>query len=167
MKLPLFVYGSMRDEEVRAVVLGRSAPAVRIEPASMPGVATALVPGESYPYLVSAEGKSAEGALIHGLDEMGLDRVLFFESDEYAFVECEVVRAGGERVAAVYLGGVSIPQTPVVATWSFEQWQAREKTRFLAMTREFMALWGHGTRDEAEAVWQRLLRERPAQGRER
>ena len=155
MTLPLFVYGSMRDEEVRTLVLGR-----------MPGVAAALVPGESYPYLVSLEGARAAGELIYGLDERCLDRILFFEGDEYAFVECEVERAGGDRVAAMHFGGVAIPESPVV-TWSFEQWQMSQKARFVSMTRRYMALWGRATRAQAEVAWQDLLREYPENGRER
>ena len=58
MNLPLFVYGSMRDVEVRSLVLGRTPPAFRTEPAWMPGVAAAVVPGESYPYLVSVGGRA-------------------------------------------------------------------------------------------------------------
>ena len=167
MNLPLFVYGSMRDEDVRALVLGRAPPAaVRTEPAWMPGAAVALVPGESYPHLVSAEGARAPGDLVHGLEVGSLDRILFFEGDEYAFVECVVERAGGERVAAMHFRGVAIPEAPVVP-WSLEQWQSKEKPRFLAMTREYMALWRRATRAEAEARWQRLLREHSANGGER
>ena len=167
MNLPLFVYGSMRDEDVRALVLGRAPPAaVRTEPAWMPGTAVALVPGESYPHLVSAEGARAPGDLVHGLEVGSLDRILFFEGDEYAFVECVVERAGGERVAAMHFRGVAIPEAPVVP-WSLEQWQSKEKPRFLAMTREYMALWRRATRAEAEARWQRLLREHSANGGER
>ena len=88
-----------------------------------------------------------------------------FENDEYAFVECDVERADGERIVAMHFGGVAIPEAPVVA-WSLEQWQAREKARFLSMTREYMAMWRRATRDEAEALWQRMLRERPANGSE-
>ena len=156
MKPPLFVYGSMRDEEVLALVLGRAPPAIRTEPAWMPGAAVALVPGESYPYLVAADGARAPGELVHGLDERCLDRILFFEGDEYAFAECVVERAGGERVAAMHFGGVAIPEGPVVP-WSLEAWQAKEKPRFLSMTREYMTLWRRATRAQAEALWQRLI----------
>ena len=163
MKLPLFVYGTMRDEDVRALVLGRAPPAPRAEPAWMPGVAAAVVPGESYPYLVSVDGARAAGELIRGLDERCLDRILFFEGDEYAFVECVVERASGERVAAIHFGGLAIPEAPVV-TWSLKQWQAQEKSRFLSMIHEYMALWRRSTRVQAEAQWQRLLREHAAKG---
>ena len=163
MNLPLFVYGSMRDEDVRALVLGRTPPAVRAEPAWMPGAAAVRVPGESYPWLVPAEGARVPGELLHGLDERCLDRILFFEGDEYAFVECLVERAGGGRAAAVHFGGAGIPEGPAVE-WSLEQWQAREKPRFLSMTREYMELWQRATRAQAEAFWQRLLDERAGDG---
>ena len=163
MKLPLFVYGTMRDEDVRPLVLGCAPSAVRAEPAWMPGAAAALVPGESYPYLVSVDGARVAGELIHGLDERCLDRILFFEGEEYAFVECVVERASGERVAAMHFGGRAIPEAPVVM-WSLKQWQAQEKSRFLSMTREYMALWRRSTRVQAEAQWQRLLREHAAKG---
>lgn len=163
MKLPLFVYGTMRDADVRALVLGRAAPAARVEPAWIPGVAAALVPGESYPYLVSVDGARVAGELICGLDERCLDRILFFEGDEYVFVECVVERASGERVAAMHFGGLAIPEAPVV-TWSLDQWRAQEKSRFLSMTHEYMALWRRSTRVQAETQWQRLLREHAAKG---
>ena len=163
MNLPLFVYGSMRDEDVRALVLGRASPAARTEPAWMPGVAAVRVPEESYPYLVSSDCARVPGELIHGLDGEDVDRILFFEGDEYGFTESVVERTGGERVAAMHFGGVAIPEGPVVP-WSLERWQAREKPRFLSMTREYMALWGRATQAQAEALWQRLLREHPVDG---
>ena len=166
MNLPLFVYGSMRDADVRAVVLGRDRPDIRTESAWMPDAAVALVPGESYPHLVSANDARAPGELIHGLDEPCLDRILFFEGDEYACVECTVERAGGERIAAMHFGGVAIPEAPLVP-WSLEQWQEREKAGFLSMTREYMAVWRRATRAEAEALWQRLLCGHAASGDER
>ena len=165
MTLPLFVYGSMRDADVRALVLGPGCPEVRAEPAWMPGAAAALVPGESYPYLVLVEGARAPGEVLYGLDEACLDRIHFFESDEYAIAECEVEGTDGDRIAAMHFGGVAIPQAPIVP-WSLAQWQATEKTRFLAMTREYMTMWQHATPDEAEALWQRMLRERSADGTE-
>ena len=166
MNLPLFVYGSMRDEDVLALVLGRNHPEIRIEPAWMPDAAVALVPGESYPYLVSVEGTRVPGEVIHGLDERCLERILFFEGEEYAFVECIVERPGGERIGAMHFGGIAIPEGPVVP-WSLDQWRAREKTRFLSMTREYMATWRRAARFEAEVLWQRLLLEHSANGGER
>ena len=156
MILPLFVYGSMRDADVRALVLGSDDSEVRTEPAWMPGVTAARVPGESYPYLVPTEGARVPGEVLYGLGETGLDRIHFFEGDEYALVKCEVERASGERLAAVHFAGVEIPPAPVVV-WSLERWRASEKARFLAMAREYMAGWRRGTRAEAEALWQRML----------
>ena len=158
MTPPLFVYGSMRDADVRTLVLGPDCAGVRTEPAWMPGAAAARVPGESYPYLVAVEGGCVPGEVLHGLDETCLDRIHFFEGDEYAFVECVVERAGGERIAAMHFGGAEIAEGPVVP-WSLERWQASEKARFLAMAREYMAGWRRGTRAEAEALWQRMVRE--------
>ena len=158
MDLPLFVYGTMRDEDVLAAVLGRVPAGVRTEAAWMPGFAAARVPGESYPYLVPADGARASGTLVRGLDDEGLDRIRFFEGEEYEPVQCTVERAEGPRVAAMCFAGVSIPGSSSVA-WSLERWQAEEKPRFLAMTREFMALWHRAPAERAEALWRRLLRE--------
>ena len=166
MNLPLFVYGSMRDADVLALVLGSDRPEVRTEPAWMPGAFAARVPGESYPHLVPTEGARAPGEVLYGLGETCMDRIRFFEGDEYALVECEVERASGERIAAVHFGGVAIPPAPAVA-WSLEQWQASEKARFLAMVRKYMAGWRRGTRAEAEALWQRMLGEGPPNDGER
>ena len=166
MSLPLFVYGSMRDVDVRVLVLGLDRPEIRTEPAWMPGVTAARVPGESYPYLVPSEGAWAPGEVLYGLDETCLDRIRFFEGDEYTLLPCEVERVSGERIAATHFVAVAIPSAPVVA-WSLDRWQASEKARFLSMARKYMAGWRHGTRTEAEALWQRMLREGSANDGER
>ena len=105
MTQPLFVYGSMRDDDVRALVLGCAHREVRAEPAWMRDAAVAQVPGESYPYLVSVEGAHAPGEVLYGLDETGLDRIHFFEGDEYAFMGCDVERSGSGRIGAMHFGG--------------------------------------------------------------
>ena len=117
MNLPLFVYGSMRDEGCpRARPRPRSARGPyrsRVDA----GVAAVRVPEESYPYLVSSDCARVPGELVHGLDAEDLDRILFFEGDEYGFVESVVERAGGERVAAMHFGGVAMRRAgrPMVA----------------------------------------------------
>lgn len=69
MTLPLFVYGSLRDPQVRAHVLGERADLSTI-PAILHGYARQLMPSFDYPFIVPAKPDDrVEGEIILGLTE--------------------------------------------------------------------------------------------------
>ncbi|WP_231471263.1 gamma-glutamylcyclotransferase family protein [Thioalkalivibrio sp. HK1] len=154
MNAPLFIYGSIRDKDVQDLVLGEeAAQALFIEEAWMPDAVLARVPDECYPYLSPRAGERVRGELIHGLDRETLERIVYFEGDEYVLSECIVERRSGEAVPAMYFEGAAIVDGPF-QEWSFDTWQAQEKKRFLTMCRAYMDLWHRGRSiAQAETLW--------------
>lgn len=153
---PLFFYGTLRDLDVLGTVLGRRVPASRLEPARLPGHRVARVPDESYPVLVVAAGDAAEGVVFDdfaGAEDM--ERILFFESFEYAPMQRTVIaEQRGSVQAQVFAEAQMLPGA--AEPWSLEHWQRRHKPRFLEMTRRYMALFGEATLEEADALWEEL-----------
>ncbi|MBF2759111.1 MAG: tRNA (guanosine(46)-N7)-methyltransferase TrmB [Ectothiorhodospiraceae bacterium AqS1] len=156
MNAPLFIYGSIRDEDVRALVLGDAVRGISIEEAWMPDAALARVPGECYPYLSPLSPRSGQrvrGDLIHGLDQRTIERIVYFEGDEYVLSECIVEDKDGKPVQAMYFEAVSIADGPF-DPWSFDGWQAHDKMRFMRICRAYMELWHQGKSvAQAEALW--------------
>lgn len=154
---PLFVYGTMLDYDVAEIVLGRALDSARVSHAWLDGYRVVRIRDDTYPMLIEAAGEQVGGALIHDLDPVELDRIHFFESYEYDLVGCTVrVPDRGYRRAARFGAAEAPPRQP--EPWSLEWWQAACKERFLRYARGFMAFYGRGTLDQAEAHWLELER---------
>ncbi|HYU19764.1 MAG TPA: gamma-glutamylcyclotransferase family protein [Chloroflexota bacterium] len=88
--MPLFVYGTLLDPEVRAFVLGRR-PDLETLRARLPGYRRSTESGFGYPFLVRAEEDAVDGMLIVGLTEA--DYALLDEYEDIGDATYERVRA--------------------------------------------------------------------------
>lgn len=127
----LFVYGTLRDPDILAAVIGRNPAAV--EPAALVGYRAAVYPGRTYPGLAAAPGARAAGLLLTGLDARELALLDAFEAEEYRRAAVTVATAEGDRAAEVYLPVV--PIAPDAADWTLDEWAARHKAGMLANAR--------------------------------
>ena len=136
--LPLFAYGTLRDPDVLARVLGHAVAADRTRAAVAPDSQVVFFPGRTYPALRQARGSSAPGTLIDGLGDEDLQALDALEGDEYRRGQIEVLSGGALEAAAVYW-----PATPIEAgaEWRFADWQLRHKTAFLAAETDDTATW--------------------------
>lgn len=125
---PLFVYGTLRDRDLLAAVLGRRPDARTIAPALAPGYRVVFYPGRLYPALVAAPGGGAEGEIVLGLGRFDLRVLDAFES-EYRRAIVPVLVEGEMHEADCYL-----PAEPVNRDgepWSLLHWQAEHKAAVL------------------------------------
>ena len=141
---PLFVYGTLRDPDVRRLVLGRPVEPADALPATAPGLAAVFYPGRTYPALVAVPDGAAPGTLLTGLSPADLAVLDAFEGPEYARRPVEVIVNGGPRAADVYW-----PATGIAADaprWRLAEWVSRHKAAFLAAeTRNLAELRQHLT----------------------
>jgi gamma-glutamylcyclotransferase (GGCT)/AIG2-like uncharacterized protein YtfP len=128
MTAPLFVYGTLRDPELLAAVLGRAIRPGEAEPAIAPGFRATFYPGRTYPALIRAPGGSADGLLLLALSRFELDLLDAFEGEEYRRAIVPVIMDQELHEASAYL-----PAIPVVGDdpWQLEVWQAEHKSRVL------------------------------------
>ena len=78
----LFAYGTLRDPDVLARVLGHPAPAAAA-PAVAPDCQVVFFPCRTYQALRQSPGAGAPGTLIEGLSDVDLLALDAFEGDEY------------------------------------------------------------------------------------
>lgn len=148
---PVFFYGSLRDPEMLALVLGHPVEPSRLEPAVAENHATLRLIDEDYPLLAPAPGRRAAGVLLYGLTEAELDRIRFFEEEEYALAPITVRTARGP-VEALHLGGTAKPRASSV-DWDFAAWCREHRPAALEATREYMAHYGRLSAAELDAIW--------------
>ena len=108
-----FLYGTLRDEELREIVFGE---AVAAEPALLPGFAVRSARDGDWPTIEPAPAAEAEGLLTDGLSEAAAAR---FDWYERAFgYRAETVDVSGTE-ALIYRGAESASDAP----WRLSDWQ--------------------------------------------
>ena len=151
--LPLFCFGSLMDWDVLTVVLGCFPTELSMVPAQLPGHRVAKLPHESYPMLVADEDRQAPGQLLIGLTESQLDRVIFFEGEEYQLSPCVVTLDNGSQQNALFFSEGIMP-TPEMGDWDFHQWRNAHKDHLLRQSAAYMAYYGKMSAQEADYYWQ-------------
>lgn len=138
-RVPLAVYGTLLDADVRRLVLGRCSGHAAV----LHGWERVYVAGEVYPGIRQRQGASVSVMVFQGLDRSALARADAFEGREYVRkllpVSFDDDGAAGE--AMVYVPTAAVRLTDRV--WCYDwAWRCRHRRGFLAMTRVAMAGWG-------------------------
>jgi gamma-glutamylcyclotransferase (GGCT)/AIG2-like uncharacterized protein YtfP len=142
--LPLFLYGTLRDPDILATVLGRTVSDRNLVAATAPDCAAVYFPDRFYPALVQRTGSAAPGLLLTGATTDDLAALDAFEGDEYWRGPITVTTADGALLADAYLPTLAIPAD--AAPWTLEDWTRDHKAQMLA-----------GELATAEQLRQRLL----------
>lgn len=126
---PLFLYGTLRDPDILAAVLGRAVPAADLVAASAPDCAAVYFPDRVYPALVPRRGAAAPGLLLQvtAADRMALDA---FEGKEYRRGPLQVESGLGPVAAEVYWPAIAIAAG--APDWTLERWAGEHKRQVLA-----------------------------------
>ena len=153
MTLPLFCFGSLMDRDVLRCVVGDNESLVQMRPAFIAGYFKARLPHETYPMLVPEAEREAPGQLLYGLNKEDLDRIVFFEGEEYELSPCKVRVADNEWVDALFFDEGIMPP-PETAEWDFEEWKSKYKPFMLRQTDYYMSFYGKLSAPEADVYWQ-------------
>lgn len=129
MDIPLFVYGTLCDAELRRAVMGRTLPAEAF-PATAPGFRIVRYPGRPYPALMPAADARADGLVLTGLANPELERLDAYEGDEYRRELIRVTGTNGPFEAFTYLPTLPVPADAPL--WHLDDWRARHKASALA-----------------------------------
>ena len=158
---PLFVFGSMLDEDVLRVVLDRPLAAAHRQPARLDGFRRLRLPDESYPVLVVSRGGAVRGDLLWGLSSLDHARIAFYESEEYGLADCRVRALDSDVLieASFYAEGITMPGAS--APWELDWWRTHHKTNYLVKIARYMELFGVADIEEAERLWTSLSNEVP------
>ncbi len=129
MDRPLFLYGTLRDPDLLAAVIGRQIDWRNVLTAVAPGHTTIYYDTRVYPALIPAPGRRAAGLLILGLSAVDLHLIDAFEGAEYRHAILPVIVEDELHEADVYLPTMLLGTT--ARAWSLEIWQHEHKGEVL------------------------------------
>lgn len=125
-----FFYGTLRDPEVRARVLGAVTARVALVPATAPGWRALYVRGRDFPVLVPRRGAIAPGLLAEGLNRDSLCRLVAYEGRGYRIGVVNVTAGTGTRLrAAAFLPKRRLKPGP--RCFDLGDWQMARRMRYL------------------------------------
>ncbi len=147
-----FFFGSMMDQEVLEIVVGRTVLEEEMITTILPGYRRVGVANESYPALVHTSNQSIEGVLIEDLDASESLRIIYFEGEEYKPEEVQL-QLKNHKPESAYCFLASADLELVDREWDFESWRTQHLQDFLHLSEEWMASYGKLEFDEVNAQW--------------
>ena len=130
-----FFYGSLLDQDVTALVIGRRLPPRAWVPASLAGYSRRKARGVSYPVAVRDPKGTIRGAVVGGFSKRDVERLSAYEGPRYHTVPLKV-RIHGRIVTVSVFEPKEKAFQPVDGVWSLVQWQRRDKRKFVARLRK-------------------------------
>jgi hypothetical protein len=155
---PLFCFGSLMDWDVVNCVLNNETAGLSMVAASLNGYRVTRLPHETYPILVTDAKHMAHGQLLYGLSKEQLDRVIFFEGEEYQISPCEVSLENGDQVVAQFFDEGIMPAAEMT-DWCFNTWQQQHKDYLLRQSAVYISYYGKMSAAEADYYWQSYTEE--------
>ena len=144
----LFAYGTLRDPDLLAGVLGRPLRRDAMLPAAAPGFAAVHYPGRIYPALVRRPGAATAGLVLTDLTPFERDLLDAFEGEEYRREIIAVMIDVELHEVGAYLPVAAVPAD--ATPWTLADWQEAHKPFVLA-----------GERASAAELRQKLIAIRP------
>lgn len=138
-----FFYGTLRDRDLLALVLGRPVARDALRPAVLRDWRRCPTRGKTYPILVRARGATTEGDVLDGVSAGEQRRLTIYEGEGYDLARVFATIDGGTTPLGVL---VFVPSGKAPAAldgeWSLEEWRARHKARAIEVVRENAARLG-------------------------
>jgi len=133
-----FFYGTLRDADVRAIVLASPPEAIATRPARLSGHQAVAFARLRYPSLRRRDGATASGEVVSGLDRIDAIRIAHFEGEGYRLAKQDVRLDSGRLVSA----WVCLPRRSLAGRtageWDLARWQRLHKSRFLKRAQSWM-----------------------------
>jgi len=134
----LFLFGTLRDAELRAIVAGGQ---TEVKEAVLPGHAVAWADGQMFPTITQSNGDEARGLLLMDADADLMARLDFYEGGfGYDLKPVTVLCEGQKRPAQVYFPRPDL--WPPGAPFDLADWQVRHGALSRLAAREAMEYLG-------------------------
>jgi hypothetical protein len=135
-----FFYGTLIDQDVMALVIGRRLPPQAYEPASITGFSRRRASGASFPVLKPDPNGRVQGVLVRGFSARDVAQLSAYEGEGYCIVPRNVWQGDRQITVSVFKSHADrdVRLIPSREPWDLKLWQrdhkrayvARVKTRF-------------------------------------
>ncbi|MEO8530768.1 MAG: NUDIX domain-containing protein, partial [Deltaproteobacteria bacterium] len=144
-----FFYGTLRDDALRAVVLGRN---VACELAVLQGWQVVNAREETFPVLMPDHHGTADGVIVYGLTSSEEARLAFYE-EPFGYEMHDLTVSGAK--ARLYMPP---PQAfKPGQTWDFAAWLASEGALTIETAKDYMAAFGNNPADKAARHYEMIV----------
>lgn len=150
--LALFSFGTLMDTDLLPLVCEQAMDTLALETAVVPERSRRWVLDDHYPVLVAEEGRTTEGLIIRGLEPEALNRIVFFEGEEFNLEPLSVQKANGDWEQVQYFADTNLKE---ISTWEWTltEWQRTTKADTLNRVVRYMQCYGKMSIAEADAYW--------------
>jgi len=152
MSTRYFFFGTLMDQDVLELVLGRAVAPGALAPARLDGYRRMRIQHDSFPILVADPAAAVDGTIFTSAGRDEDDRIQFFEDYDYDLAPCRPILHDGRVLEANFCGAMDGVRASDEA-WELPRWAARHKPGFLELSQIYMACYGRLTPDQAESVW--------------
>lgn len=153
-----FFYGSLMDRELLEAVIGRNAGHLKFTLGWLKGFAAEIAANYSFPTLIERRAGRVDGLIVEHLTATDVERIAYFEDEEYAPTIADVATADTEIAARFYVATTRLKSSG--RPWNFEHWRRHDKPLLLAVTRKVMTEhYGVTPMFEIDAVWHAIKAE--------
>lgn len=150
------------DRELLEAVIDRSIGHLSFTPGWVDGYAVETALGYTFPTLVPRGSGRVNGIITHGLADVDVERIAYFEDTEYQPVHIDVATPARHVPARVFMSTQTLNTTGEV--WDFENWRTQHKPLLIAITRRVMREhYGVTPFAEIDAHWHRIHAELEAE----
>lgn len=140
------------DAQVLQLVSAQAVDTLVTEPADVAGHARRWVLDDHYPVLVADAACRTSGLIIRGLEPEAMQRIEFFEGEEFSLELMHVERPDGHVERVSYFS--SNHRHPVSdREWLLEEWQQTTRQHTLPRIERYMQCYGRMSIAEADAYW--------------
>jgi hypothetical protein len=132
-----FFFGTLLDDEVLQIVIGRVVAGDDTRPATLSGYRRVKAEGVTYPIILPYEGYEVSGQLVSGITPEEAKRLIAYEGANYDLVLRNVIASGRERPALAFVPVATGGLTALDQDWSYEEWQRDHRAGFVARLRQW------------------------------
>lgn len=132
-----FFFGTLLDDEVLEIVVGRKVPESDKRPAFLPGYRRVKAEGVTYPIIVPQLAAQVSGSLVSSIGAEEAERLIAYEGANYDLVSLPVQCSGRQRQALVFVPVKAGGLMALDEEWHFADWQRLHRAGFVDRLRQW------------------------------
>ena len=155
--MDIFVFGTLKSETLRTIVLGRELAPKDICTASIKGFCVYWAKEGPFPVMVPKEGSEAHGLVLKNLSDVDVERLNYYELGfDYVLSPTSVETNVGPAEAYAYFCNNSDMATKKL--WSYDDWLSDHSEVQYIAAKEFLDFFGTKYSDTAQAMYNRIFK---------
>ena len=155
--MDIFVFGTLKSETLRTIVLGRELAPKDICTASIKGFCVYWAKEGPFPVMVPKEGSEAHGLVLKNLSDVDVERLNYYELGfDYVLSPTYVETNVGPAEASAYFCNNSDMATK--KSWSYDEWLSDHSEVQYIAAKEFLDFFDTKYGDTAQAMYNKIFK---------